>query len=275
MPFGIGFLDGGIGGEGERHRLARYLDAGGGVFLIGKAVDDRQGHFQIVAFGGVQQGLDGGCFNGDALEGAEPYRNVRFGAEGHVLQGDLVGYGKFRFLDFALGVAQQRKQGGSRISDIQRFDGNGQGILRLGSARHADVFEDKMVAHQRIGNISKLHAGILWSLSRPCADGVNDGVFKIAHPAVPDGDDGDNGDAETNEAFLEFGQSHGFPRRRFDGRPCVAWKEQQCRYGLPPGQGNHLGKGREIRAEDAKRPRCEENRGRLACAPCAAERMVG
>lgn len=62
-----------------------------------------------------------------------------------------------------------------------------------------------MVVHQRIGNIPELHVGILWSLGpAPCADGVNDGVFKIAHPAVPDGDDCDNGDAEANEAFLEF-----------------------------------------------------------------------
>ena len=68
----------------------------------------------------------------------------------------------------------------------------------------------------------------------------------------------DNGDAEANEAFLEFGQSHGFPRRRFDGHPCEAWKEQQCRYGLPPGQGNHPGNGREIKEENAKRPRGEE-----------------
>ena len=65
-------------------------------------------------------------------------------------------------------------------------------------------------------------------------------------------------DAEANEAFLEFGQSHGFPRRRFDGHPCKAWKEQQCRYGLPPGQGNHPGSGREIKEENARRPRGEE-----------------
>ena len=258
MPFGVGFLDGGIGGEGERQGLARYLDAGGGIFLVRKTVDDRQGHFRIVVTGGAHQGFDGGGFNGDALEGAEPYRDVRFGTEGQVVQGDLVGYGKFRFLDFALGVAHQRKQGGPRIPDIQRFDGSGHGLLCRGNIRHADVFEDKMVVHQRIGNIPELHVGILWSLGRPCADGVNDGVFKIAHPAVPDGDDCDNGDAEANEAFLEFGQSHGFPRRRFDGHPCEAWKEQQCRYGLPPGQGNHPGNGREIKEENAKRPRGEE-----------------
>lgn len=53
--------------------------------------------------------------------------------------------------------------------------------------------------------------GILRNLGRPCADGANDGVFKIVHPATPDGDDYDNGNAETSEAFLEFGQNHGFP----------------------------------------------------------------
>ena len=100
------------------------------------------------------------------------------------MQGDLVGYGKFRLLDFALGVAHQRKQGSPRIPDIQRFNGSGHGLLCWGNVRHADVFEDKMVVHQRIGNIPELHVGILWSLGRPCADGVNDGVFKIAHPAV-------------------------------------------------------------------------------------------
>lgn len=73
MPFGVGFLDGGIGGEGERQGLARYLDAGGGIFLVRKTVDDRQGHFRIVVTGGAHQGFDGGGFNGDALEGAEPY----------------------------------------------------------------------------------------------------------------------------------------------------------------------------------------------------------